>query len=154
MSNGFLRAALGASALAGAALSGYLTWVHYAGAELICRTGGCETVQTSEYATLLGLPVATLGLAAYVLVAATALSVAPVARAIAASVALAAVAFSAYLIVIQLAVIGEICDWCLANDAIAAVVAAAALLRLISPAGPPTTRTARARRGSKAAASA
>jgi uncharacterized membrane protein len=148
------RVAVGASALAGAAIAGYLSFVRLGDAELLCRTGGCETVQSSEYATLLGVPVAVLGLAAYVLVAATALTVSPTVRAVGASVALAAVVFSGYLLVMQLAVIGAICDWCLANDAVAGVVAVAALVRLRSPAAPPRARSARARRGSRGEASA
>ena len=37
---------------------------------------------------------------------------------------------SAYLLVIQLAVIGEICQWCVASDLITTLVAMVALLRL------------------------
>ncbi len=51
-------------------------------------------------------------------------------RVAAAAVALAALAFSAYLLVIQLAVIGEICQWCVASDVITTLVAMAAVLRL------------------------
>ena len=130
MSDRRLRAAVATFSLAGAAISGYLTWVRYAGAELVCTTGGCETVQSSPYAELLGVPVAALGTAAYLLIGATALSAAPLARAGGALLALSALAFSAYLVVVQLAVIGAVCDWCLASDAIVTLLAAAALLRL------------------------
>jgi uncharacterized membrane protein len=41
-----------------------------------------------------------------------------------------AVVFSGYLLVIQLAVVDAVCDWCLASDAITTAVAALALLRL------------------------
>ena len=54
MTDGRLRAAVGALALAGIAVTGYLLWAHWADAELLCRTGGCETVQSSAYAELLG----------------------------------------------------------------------------------------------------
>jgi uncharacterized membrane protein len=125
-----LRAAALAFVALGVAISGYLVWVRYAGTELICSTGGCEAVQSSRYAEVLGVPVALLGLVGYVLVGAIALSADPRALAAAAALALSAVAFSAYLLVVQLAVIGQTCDWCLANDVVASLVASALLLRL------------------------
>jgi uncharacterized membrane protein len=125
-----VRAAVGALALAGACVSAYLVWVRYSGADLLCSTGGCETVQSSTYAEVAGVPVALLGLVAYLLIGATAVRPSATAAALGAALALSAFTFSAYLLVIQLAVIGEVCDWCVANDAIASLVAAAATLRL------------------------
>jgi uncharacterized membrane protein len=130
MSDRLLRVTLGLLALAGAAVAAYLVWARRTGAELACSTGGCETVQSSEYAELLGVPVAALGLAAYLLVGATALGGGPAARAVGASVALAALLFGAYLLIIQLAVVEAVCDWCLASDAITGMLAAVALIRL------------------------
>ena len=47
-----LTIAIGGLAMAGAAISGYLTVVHAAGAPLICGgQGSCATVQSSESAT-------------------------------------------------------------------------------------------------------
>ena len=45
-------------------------------------------------------------------------------------VVLAAFAFGAYLLVVQVVVIGALCDWCLASDAVTTALAALALLRL------------------------
>ena len=45
-------------------------------------------------------------------------------------IALSAVVFSAYLLYIQLQVIGAVCDWCLASDGVMSAIAAIALLRL------------------------
>src|SRR3954466_6416933 len=52
----------------GVGIAGYLTWVHYAGLEVVCLAGGggCEKVQSSDYAELAGVPVALLGLIGYV----------------------------------------------------------------------------------------
>ncbi|MGH3020196.1 MAG: vitamin K epoxide reductase family protein [Gaiellaceae bacterium] len=139
MSDRLLRVSLGLLALAGAAFSGYLVWARGTGAELACSTGGCETVQSSAYAELLGVPVAALGLAAYLLVGATALGTGAAARAVGASVALAALLFASYLLVIQLVVLDAVCDWCLASDAITGLLTAVALLRLrggLTAAGP------------------
>ena len=68
-----LRLATAVLALAGIAIAGYLTWVHYAELEPICvgGGGGCERVQNSSYAELAGIPVALLGLLAYVTVLAS-----------------------------------------------------------------------------------
>ena len=130
MSDRVLRVALAASCLAGAAVTGYLLSARLGSAELLCSTGGCETVQDSSYAELIGVPVAALGLAAYLFIGATALATGLSARAAGAAVALAAAMFSGYLLVIQLAAVGAVCDWCLASDVVVTVVAATALLRL------------------------
>jgi uncharacterized membrane protein len=116
-------------ATAGAAVSTYLLAVRAGNAELVCRTGGCETVQSSSYSELLGVPVAALGLAGFVTIGVLALLSSPLARAAAASLALAAVVFSAYLLVVQVAVIGAVCDWCLVSDALVTVLAALVVLR-------------------------
>ena len=84
-----------------------------------------------------------LGLVAYLGVFATALSARVEAAAIGAAIALAGLAFGVYLIVIQVAVIDAICQWCLASDAILAVLAVA--LR-----GAATARCGKAARGSAA----
>lgn len=130
MNDRLLRAAIAALAVGGAAVCGYLIWARYRGAGLVCSTGGCEAVQSSSYADVLGVSVPVLGLAAYLLIGATALARGPLALGIGAAAAVAAVAFSSYLLVIQLAVIGAVCDWCLASDAITSVLAAGTLLRL------------------------
>ena len=89
----------------------------------MCTTGGCEQVQRSSYADLAGVPVALLGLVAYVvLLAAACVRGATVALA-AAAVALLAAAFSGYLLWSQLGPIGAICQWRLGNDAIVAALA-------------------------------
>ena len=134
MSDRALRAALVAVALAGAVVAGYVLASRWADSGLICSTGGCETVQSSAYAELIGQPVAAFGVVGYLLVAALALGGGPRARVGAAAVALAAAAFSGYLLVVQLAVIDAVCDWCIANDAIASLVALLAVARLLRPA--------------------
>ena len=55
--------AIAGLALLGLAISIYLTWVHYAGIEPVCSgISDCERVQTSDYADLVGIPVAVLGI--------------------------------------------------------------------------------------------
>jgi uncharacterized membrane protein len=121
---------IGALAGAGAAVAGYLTYARYSGTPITCSSGGCETVQNSDYAMLFGVPVAVLGLLVYALIFATTLSATDTARSAGAALALTAFLFSAYLLVLQLSVIGAVCDWCVVNDAIATILAPLAALRL------------------------
>jgi uncharacterized membrane protein len=125
-----LRGAIAVLALAGAAVAAYLVYSRYTGTRLACTTGGCETVQHSKYAKAAGIPVAVLGLAAYSVVFATTLSARLEAAAIGAAIVLAGLGFGVYLIVIQVAVIDAICQWCLASDGILALLAIPAAERL------------------------
>jgi uncharacterized membrane protein len=134
-----LRLAIGVLALAGVAVAGYLVWVRETGATLVCATGGCGTVQSSQYAEVAGVPVALLGLAGYVVLLSTALVAGETARLVQAAVALGAVIFSGYLLYVQLAVIGEVCDWCLVSDAIVTLIATLALVRLRLAQPPPAS---------------
>jgi uncharacterized membrane protein len=130
MSEARLRAGIGALALVGAGLTTYLLYVRWTGAALACSTGGCETVQASSYSKVLGVPVALLGLGAYVIIFATSLVRHDLARVAAASTALAGVGFAAYLLYVQLAAIDAVCEWCLASDALVTLIAVLTLLRV------------------------
>jgi uncharacterized membrane protein len=130
MTDRHLRVAVAGLALAGAAVAAYLVYTRYTGTRIACTTGGCETVQHSKYAKLAGVPVAVLGLVAYLAIFATALSERVEAAAVGAAIALGGLAFAVYLIVVQVAVIDAICQWCLASDAILAVLAVLTVERL------------------------
>ena len=78
-----------------------------------------------------------LGLVAYLAVFATALSARVEAAAIGAAIVLGGLAFGIYLIVVQVAVIDAICQWCLASDAILALLAVLCAERLRRLAGRP-----------------
>ena len=132
MSDRTLRATAGLVALAGIGVAAYLTWVHYDEGALVCVSGGgCETVQQSSYAEIAGLPVALLGLVTYVTVLGLIVWDTPYARLGAASLAFVGLAFSVYLLVLQLFVIDAVCVWCLANDVlIAPALAVLTALRL------------------------
>ena len=110
-------------ALIGVFVSTYLTLykLGYIG-ELKCAVGSCETVNTSRWATFLGLPVAAWGLGFYV--AALALAMLSVqdryvdSRAFSvAFVVLTSwgVLFSAWLTYLELFVIDAICIWCVTS---------------------------------------
>jgi uncharacterized membrane protein len=127
-----LRVAIAAAAVLGGAIAAYLTVVHYSHISPICTTGGCEKVQQSSYAKAGGIPVAVLGLVAYAGVLLTA-AVRGVPAALAGAViALAGLAFSMYLLWAQLARIHAICQWCIGNDIVIAIVAVLCVARVLT----------------------
>lgn len=134
MSDRALRGAAILVALTGVALAGYLTWVHFDDAALVCVAGGgCETVQDSDYAEIAGIPVAALGLGAYVFLFGLIMWDGATARLVAAATALVGLLFSMYLLALQLFVIDAVCVWCLANDLVVApLLATLSALRLRS----------------------
>ena len=130
MSDRAARSLLAAGALAGLTIASYLTIVHFQGGVPVCATNGCEIVQQSRYAALLGVPVALLGTFTFgVLLLSSALRK-PIAVVGAAGLALVAVLFAGYLVYVQLVVLDAVCMWCVASDALTAVVAVAAWLRV------------------------
>lgn len=137
MSDRALRLAAGLVALAGIGVAGYLTWAHFADSSVLCVAGGgCETVQESEYAEIAGIPVAVLGLGAYVTILALVLWDSVEARLAAAALAFVGLLFSLYLLALQLFVIEAVCIWCMANDlVIAPALAVLTALRLRSAPG-------------------
>lgn len=117
-------------ALAGVFLATYLTLykLGYIG-ELSCSVGSCETVQTSQWATFLGLPVAAWGIGFYVTVFALALagSMGPLSGANWVGWALLVVTgwgviFSGWLTYLELFVIDAICQWCVVSAVLATVL--------------------------------
>lgn len=100
-----------------------------------CGTGGCETVQLSQWSVLLGLPVATWGVGFYALVfglafAATTARFGDSRRLSLALVVLTGwgVLFSAWLTYLELFVIHAICRWCVVSAVIAVLLFVLAML--------------------------
>jgi uncharacterized membrane protein len=124
-----LRVVLGMLAAAGLLLSAYLTWVHFAQVAPVCvgGSGGCETVQSSRYATVLGVPVAVLGLVGYAGLLFSAVLRGELGVYLGFMIALVGTLFSAYLTYLEVFVIHAICQWCVASAAImvAALICAA-----------------------------
>ena len=134
------RQAIGVLAAVGAAISAYLVSVRATGGTPVCATGGCETVQSSQYSELAGIPVATIGLLGYLLLVATAAPRGALAAAAGLFLALVAAAFSAYLFVVQFAVIDAICQWCVASEVVSALILPLAILRVRVAATAPAAR--------------
>ena len=142
------RQAIALLALVGLFVALYL-WLHALGfgGPIKCGTGACETVQTSRWAVLFGLPVAFYGVVGYcaiLLVALAALRPGAVAQrrwnGVLVGLSTVGVLFSAYLTYLELFVIHAICRWCVGSAVIITViwiVALAALRRPLDAPSPP-----------------
>lgn len=109
---------------AGIGIAGYLTYVHYAGLQPVCGIShGCETVQTSAYATLLGIPVAVLGLISYVVIFISLRLRGEGALLAGYALTLTAFAFSTYLTYRELFTIHAICSWCVSSAVVFTLLA-------------------------------
>ena len=130
MSERSTRVLLGVLAVAGLLMSAYLTWFHLLGVSPVCLAGngGCETVQSSRYAEILGVPVAALGMGGYAGLLLSALLRGEGGALLGLFVTLVGVIFSAYLTYLELFVIYAICQWCVAS---AALMTTAFILRII-----------------------
>ena len=138
-----LRTAIAVLALAGVAIATYLTYVHYADVEAFCVAGGggCEKVQTSDYAELAGIPVAVLGLIGYVLILGSLFVRGENGAFAGAVLALSGFAFSAYLAYRELFTIDAICQWCVASAIVMTALAILTVVRLLLLDEPGTAAT-------------
>jgi uncharacterized membrane protein len=139
------RVMLGLSLL-GLGDASYLTVVHYAGLTVACvgKNNPCETVQTSPYSFLAGVPVALLGAIAYVLIIATLLlRDSEWARLGTLALTLFGFGFSAYLTYREtFSILGHpiYCEWCVGSACILTILLILAVIRYLGqpPAlGPP-----------------
>ena len=123
-------------ALVGLLLSLYLVlWRYGVMGPLQCGTGSCETVQLSEWATLLGLPVAAYGLGGYAALLAVSLwglqerwQNRREPTLVLLLLAAGGVGFTAWLTYLEAFVIEAWCRWCLASAAIIVAIFAAAVV--------------------------
>ena len=130
------RMLLALMAMAGVAIATYLT-LYKAGVigELACSVGSCETVNTSKWATFLGLPVAAWGLGYYVLLLGVTLvgvqerwSTSLTLSRVLLGLTLWGVVFSAWLTYLELFVIHAICVWCVTSAVLVTVMSVVSLL--------------------------
>jgi uncharacterized membrane protein len=125
-------------AAAGVVVSAYLGWLKVQGGNaLLCQAGsGCDIVQASRYATILGVPTALWGTAFYVAVGTLAALGLTAQRWLWAFLLVAAgAAFSLYLTAISVFVIRATCPYCLASNALALALLAALAWRRPATAG-------------------
>ena len=116
MSERILRPVSAALAALGAAITGYLLYVRRAAASSSARPAAARPCRAPPTPRCSAVPVAALGLVGFLGPASCCAARGEWARLTQATLALSAFVFSAYLLYIQLAVIGAICQWCLATD--------------------------------------
>lgn len=133
-----LRIAIGVVAVAGLAVSGYLTAVRAAGDDPACVVGGgCHTVQESEYSELAGIPVAWLGIAAYIGLLVAAFMPGQAGRALGLFTAVVSFGFSAWLTYAELVIIDAVCAWCVTSAILVTLSLIIAVMRAASPSPTP-----------------
>ena len=119
-------------AVAGLLMSAYLTWVHLLGLSPVCLAGhgGCETVQSSRYAEILGVPVAALGIGGYVGLLLAALLRGELGVLLGLFISLVSILFSAYLTYLELFVIYAVCQWCVSSAVLMTVAFVLCVIRI------------------------
>ena len=121
-----------AVAAAGFIVAGHLAVTKLMGgsAAFCTEGGGCDAVQSSRYATMLGVPTALWGALAYAAVGGLTAAGWTAARWQSAfAIAAGAVGFSAYLTWISASVIRAFCGYCLTSGAVAVVLLAVLVWR-------------------------
>ncbi len=123
----------------GIAVSGYLSYVKLTNVAMICAEGGafnCDVVQNSAYSRLLGIPIAYMGLATYLVMGGLLLfgDRIPVIRdynvVLFFAINLFAFLFSMWLVYVQVGILEALCVWCLAHEVIITILFVISILRL------------------------
>jgi uncharacterized membrane protein len=113
--------------LFGAGIAAYLTYAHYSKSAVACPTSGCETVQSSSYAEIAGIPVALLGLLGYLVILVGLALPRELGRTVVLAASIAGSLFSLYLLVVQAFEIHAFCAWCIGSDLIVLAIAGLSL---------------------------
>jgi len=137
MSATALRRTLIVLSAIGIAVAAYLTYIHYADIKPICTTGGCERVQSSEYAKLAGVPVALIGLIGYIaILGSLLLHESENSRLLTMGLVLVGWGFSMYLTYREIFTIKAICQWCVSSATILTIMAILSVWRYLRGDGP------------------
>ena len=120
-------------------VSGYLSYSQFTDSTMVCVEGGafnCEVVSNSAYARFMGIEVAYLGLATYLLIGALLLLENRVAVLqdygiiLIFGITLFAFLFSMWLVYAQVVLLQALCPWCLAHEINITILFVVAILRL------------------------
>ena len=115
--------------------------------ELACGSGGsCERVQASKWAVLFGIPIAAYGVGGYLALLVVALAGLegrwaehPGPTRLLVALSAIGVAFAAYLTFLEVAVIHDLCRWCVVSAVLITAILAVSVAGLRSPGTPPAT---------------
>ncbi len=109
----------------GLSIASYLTFTHFQEDALVCNiSGGCHTVQDSQYSTIGPIPIALLGVGMFLTTGALALArvfrwsmvSTETANLVTWGITLAALLYYAYLTYVELFVLEAICQWCVGSS--------------------------------------
>lgn len=131
MSERLLRVLVAVLALAGVAIAAYLSYSKLSGNPPICPTSGCEVVQNSRWSKLVGIPIAVLGMMAYLTIFASTVVRHELARLAGVTVVIAALGFNGYLFYIMRYEIGRYCTWCVVNEVVSVILVPVAIAWLV-----------------------
>lgn len=125
-------------ALIGLADSIYLTWIKLANATASCAgIGNCESVNSSKYAEIAGIPIALLGAGAYLAILVFLIienrndflkTNAPLAIF---GISLVGVLYSAYLTYVEVAILHAICPYCVLSAVVIVALFVISVVRLL-----------------------
>ena len=126
-------------AVVGLGVATYLTVVHYVGFSLLACTGGhagggssCQTVQSSEWSELAGIPVALLGLIGYIgILGSLLVPDREESRLATLGLTLIGFLFSGYLTYRELFSIQAICEWCVSSAVILTILFGLSIARYL-----------------------
>jgi len=115
----------------------YLSWVKIVNSQVYCGTSGqCETVNSSSYSMLAGVPIAYLGFGAYLVILLLLLlerrslfwqENSPL---LVFGISLVGVLFSAYLTYVEIAILHAICPYCVVSAIAMTILFVIGILRL------------------------
>jgi uncharacterized membrane protein len=126
-----LRILAGIISLVGLGIAGYIMIEQIQDKIPVCRSGGCETVLTSKYAEIFGVPLYYFGVAGYISIFATTLVNGDRGRLSGFVLSFFGFGMSAYLTFLQYVVIESICVWCRASAITMTFLFAVCLARLL-----------------------
>jgi uncharacterized membrane protein len=111
----------------------YLTISHFKGASLLCNiSNGCDKVTTSDYSTILGLPVALIGLLFYLTVFVLIVAYFDLKKEFLIKtifwLSIIAFCFSIWFVAVMTFVLGAFCQYCLVSAAISTSIFVASLI--------------------------
>jgi len=127
----WVRIAAAILAVIGIGVTAYLVWERYHGNAPVCALGGgCLTVQRSEWSTVAGVPVAWMGLVAYVGLLVCALVPRQWAALGSLFITILGVMLSAYLTYLELFQIKAICEYCVTSAIVVTLLLVLSIIRL------------------------
>ena len=124
----------------------YLSWVKVSGKYALCGPiGDCESVNSSKYSEIAGIPIAFLGVAAYLVILVVLFLEArsdfwkvnsPL---LVFGISLTGVLYSAYLTYLEIAVIRAICPYCVVSAIVLVILLMLSVQRMLHSQGEPSS---------------